>query len=218
MRQAGGLVHLSGFERCIFSYPNNKETEEIPALRFPGSSVPIQLASLQELARPMHILEVHGNGIATAVHRGDESSLLPGQSSSPDPVQRGSGDPDEHSDVAFVSSGIHDELREILTDTLPAHHLLGVDLNSVTMTARLSHQRRESLTSLLRQVRVHKPVTALTFMRLLGMMSATHVVIHLGLLHIRRLQRWFNRQHLDPSYHKFQIITTPPSVGANLSH
>ncbi|CAL8310650.1 unnamed protein product [Boreogadus saida] len=41
-------------------------------------------------------------------------------------------------------------------------------------------------------------VTALSVMRLLGMMSAAHTVVPLGLLHMRRLQRWFSRLRIDP--------------------
>ena len=58
----------------------------------------------------------------------------------------------------------------------------------VCMRALLSQQTVEAL---LRRVMPHNVVTALFIMQLLGMMSAGHVVIPLGLLHMRRLQRWF---------------------------
>lgn len=43
----------------------------------------------------------------------------------------------------------------------------------------------------------HIVVTTLSVIQLLGMMSAGHMVIHLGLLHMRRLQRWFIRLRIS---------------------
>ncbi|KAK5902650.1 hypothetical protein CesoFtcFv8_007886 [Champsocephalus esox] len=51
------------------------------------------------------------------------------------------------------------------------------------MRARLSQQRGEKVTALLRHVTPRREVTALSVMQLLDMISAGHVVIPLGLLH-----------------------------------
>ena len=40
-------------------------------------------------------------------------------------------------------------------------------------------------------------VTALTVMQTLGLMAAAHMVVPLGLLHMRRLQRWFSSLRLE---------------------
>ncbi|KAF0022784.1 hypothetical protein F2P81_024765 [Scophthalmus maximus] len=61
-------------------------------------------------------------------------------------------------------------------------------------------------------------VTALSVMRLLGMMSAGHVVVPLGLLHMRKLQRWFSRLRLDPIRQKMRLVTLPSSVQSDLTH
>ncbi|CAL8339255.1 unnamed protein product [Boreogadus saida] len=58
--------------------------------------------------------------------------------------------------------------------------------------------RMETLWSLLRRCSPGSVVTALSVMRLLGMMSAAHTVVPLGMLHMRRLQRGFSRLHIDP--------------------
>ncbi|XP_013878914.1 uncharacterized protein LOC106528317 [Austrofundulus limnaeus] len=94
---------------------------------------------------------------------------------------------------------------------------LGVDLNSVTMTAHLSLPKKRLL-SLLAHVRPRTSVTALTIMRLLGMMTAAHAVVPLGLLHTRPLQRCFSRLKIDPIRHKRRIVSIPSSVEADLSH
>lgn len=95
---------------------------------------------------------------------------------------------------------------------------LGVELNSAGMRARLSQQRVEALTALLRRVTPHNVVTALSVMQLLGMMSAGHVVIPLGLLHMRRLQRWFVRLRIDPVRQRRRMVSIPPSVGPDLAY
>ncbi|KAI3360259.1 hypothetical protein L3Q82_014572 [Scortum barcoo] len=95
---------------------------------------------------------------------------------------------------------------------------LGVELNSVSMRARLSQQRAEALTALLRRVTPHSVVTALSVMQLLGMMSAGHVTVPLGLLHMRRLQRWFIRLHVDPKRQRRRMVSVPPSVGPDLAY
>jgi len=50
----------------------------------------------------------------------------------------------------------------------------------------------------------------------LGLMAAAHVVVPLGLLHMRRLQRWFSSLRLDSKRHKRRLVTIPPSVEGNL--
>ena len=95
---------------------------------------------------------------------------------------------------------------------------LGVELNTASMTARLSRERQEALTALLHRTAPHRVVTALSLMRLLGMMSAAHVVVPLGLLHMRRIQRWFIRLRIDPVRQRRRMISVPPSVSPDLAH
>ena len=59
-------------------------------------------------------------------------------------------------------------------------------------------------------------MTALTVMQTLGLMAAAHVVVLLGLLHMRHLQRWFSSLRLDPKRHKRRLVTISPSVEGNL--
>jgi len=58
-------------------------------------------------------------------------------------------------------------------------------------------------------------VSALTIMQTLGLMAAAHSVVPLGLLHMCRLQRWFDGLRLDPKRHKRLLVTIPPSVEGN---
>ncbi|CAL8372142.1 unnamed protein product [Arctogadus glacialis] len=63
---------------------------------------------------------------------------------------------------------------------------LGVELDSAVMRGRLSQQRMETLWSLLHRCSPGSVVTALSVMRLLGMMSAAHAVVPLGLWRLQR--------------------------------
>ncbi|CAL8310510.1 unnamed protein product [Boreogadus saida] len=56
----------------------------------------------------------------------------------------------------------------------------------------------------------YRNVTALSTMRRLGLMAAAHPVVPLGLLFMRRLQRWFARQRLDPRRHKLRVLLVFP--------
>ncbi|KAI3374153.1 hypothetical protein L3Q82_006016 [Scortum barcoo] len=95
---------------------------------------------------------------------------------------------------------------------------LGVELDSVSMRAQLSQQREGALTALLHLITPHNVVTALSVMQLLGMMSAGHVTVPLGLLHMRRLQRWFIRLCVDPIRQRRCMVSIPPSVGPDLAY
>ncbi|KAK5905122.1 hypothetical protein CesoFtcFv8_006620 [Champsocephalus esox] len=95
---------------------------------------------------------------------------------------------------------------------------LGMKFNSARMRARLSQRRVENLTALLRRVTPGRVVTALSVMELLGMMSAGHVVIPLGLLYMSRLQRWFIRLRIDPVRQRRRMVYVPPSVGLDLTY
>ncbi|XP_053703938.1 uncharacterized protein LOC128748897 isoform X2 [Synchiropus splendidus] len=53
-------------------------------------------------------------------------------------------------------------------------------------------------------------VPALWIMRLLGMMSAAHSVIRLGLLNIRSLQSWFSRLNLHPVQDPRRLVKVYP--------
>ncbi|KAI2666099.1 ORF V: Enzymatic polyprotein [Labeo rohita] len=69
---------------------------------------------------------------------------------------------------------------------------LGVELDSVSMTARLTNERAQSVLKCLESFRHETAVPLKTFQRLLGHMAAAAAVTLLGLLHMRPLQRWLH--------------------------
>lgn len=95
---------------------------------------------------------------------------------------------------------------------------LGIVLDSVSLRAVLSESRRTALQQEVLKLRRGSRVTALTVMQALGHMAAAHPVVPLGLLHMRRLQRWFTSLHLDLKRQKFRLLTVPSTVQGNLRY
>ncbi len=70
-------------------------------------------------------------------------------------------------------------------------YFLGVELDSVCMTARLTDERAQSVLNCLSSFRGRTVVPLKQFQGLLGHMASTATVTPLGLLHMRPLQHWF---------------------------
>ncbi len=69
---------------------------------------------------------------------------------------------------------------------------LGMELDSVNLTARLSVERAQSMLNCLKSFQRKRSVPLKPFQRLLGHMASVATVTPLGLLHIRPLQRWLH--------------------------
>ncbi len=69
---------------------------------------------------------------------------------------------------------------------------LGVELDSVSMTARLTEERAQAVLNCLSSLRGRNVVPLKQFQRLLGHMASAAAVTPLGLLHMRPLQHWLH--------------------------
>ncbi|XDV35093.1 hypothetical protein PO909_005124 [Leuciscus waleckii] len=69
---------------------------------------------------------------------------------------------------------------------------LGMELDSVSRTARLTEERVQSVLNCLKSFQGRSAVPLKQFQRLLGHMAAAAAVTPLGLLHMRPLQRWLH--------------------------
>ena len=65
-------------------------------------------------------------------------------------------------------------------------------------------------------VRVGRLIPAATFMSLLGLMASAFVVVPLGLLHMRSIQRWFGKLRLDPVRDRSRRLLVPASLERDL--
>ncbi len=73
---------------------------------------------------------------------------------------------------------------------------LGVELDSVSMTARLTEKRAQAVLNCLSSFRGRNVVPLKQFQRLLGHMASAAAVMPLGLLHMRPLQHWLHSRVL----------------------
>ncbi len=69
---------------------------------------------------------------------------------------------------------------------------LGMELDSVNLTARLSVERAQSMLNCLESFQCKRAVPLKHFQRLLGHMASAAAVTSLGLLHMRPLQHWLH--------------------------
>ncbi|KAI2646019.1 ORF V: Enzymatic polyprotein [Labeo rohita] len=88
---------------------------------------------------------------------------------------------------------------------------LGMELDSVNMSARLTNERAQSVLSCLKLFRHRSAVPLKLFQTLLGHMAATAAVTPLGLLHMRPLQHWHYGRIPRWAWHHgtFQVGVTP---------
>ncbi len=89
----------------------------------------------------------------------------------------------------------HSRPRPILPVTsFPVQRIsfLGVELDSVSMTARLTEERAQAVLNCLSSFRGRNVVPLKQFQRLLGHMASAAAVTPLGLLHMRPLQHWLH--------------------------
>ncbi len=69
---------------------------------------------------------------------------------------------------------------------------LGVELDSVSMTARFTDEHAQAVLNCLSSLRGRNVVPLKQFQRLLGHMASVAAVMPLGLLHMRTLQHWLH--------------------------
>ncbi|XP_051562812.1 uncharacterized protein LOC127446152 [Myxocyprinus asiaticus] len=71
---------------------------------------------------------------------------------------------------------------------------LGLELDSVSMTARFTNEQAQSVLNCLKAFRWRTAVPLKLFQRLLGHMASSAVATPLGLIHMRPLQHWLQNQ------------------------
>ncbi|KAI2644460.1 Protein P [Labeo rohita] len=88
---------------------------------------------------------------------------------------------------------------------------LGVELDSVSMSARLSPERAQSVLRCVATLRCGSAVPLKQVQRLLGHMASSAVVTPLGLMHMRPLQHWLHTRVPRWAWHRgtFRVNITP---------
>ncbi|XDV25867.1 hypothetical protein PO909_029703 [Leuciscus waleckii] len=95
---------------------------------------------------------------------------------------------------------------------------LGLELNSVSMRARLSQERVRSLMDCLSQFREGTRVQYRTCLRLQGLMASSIQVVPLGLLRMRAFTKWVLSLHFSPIRDLCRSVTVTRTCSAALRH
>ncbi len=93
---------------------------------------------------------------------------------------------------------------------------LGVELDSVEQSARLTEERAQSVLNCLNTFRGRTAVPLNIFQRLLGHMAAAATVTPFGLLHMRPLQHWLHSRVPKWAWQRgtYRVAITPVSCQA----
>ncbi|XDV18828.1 hypothetical protein PO909_024441 [Leuciscus waleckii] len=94
---------------------------------------------------------------------------------------------------------------------------LGLELNSVSLRARLSQERVRSLMNCLSQFREGARVQYRTCLRLQGLMASSIQVVPLGLLRMRAFTKWVLSLHFSPIRDLCRLVTRSFMKGARRS-
>ncbi|XP_059199216.1 uncharacterized protein LOC131979287 [Centropristis striata] len=95
---------------------------------------------------------------------------------------------------------------------------LGLSLDSVSFTARLSAERVRVFRTCLALFRPRKSVRFRLCLRLLGLMASAILVVRLGRLHMREFQLWVASCGLDPVRHGARMVPVTPGCARSLRH
>ena len=95
---------------------------------------------------------------------------------------------------------------------------LGIHLDTLVMKARLSDARRDTILSLANQAYSKLSTSAGAARSLLGHMASASVVVPLGLLYARSLQRWFARLPPWLAENPRSMVTIPSHLRPDLYH
>jgi hypothetical protein len=95
---------------------------------------------------------------------------------------------------------------------------LGLELDSVSMRARLSQERVRSLMNCLSQFREGAKVQYRTCLRLQGLMASSTQVVPLGLLRMRAFMKWVLSLHFSPIRDLCRSVTVTRACSAALRH
>ncbi|XP_059205256.1 uncharacterized protein LOC131984458 [Centropristis striata] len=95
---------------------------------------------------------------------------------------------------------------------------LGLSLDSVSFTARLSAERVRVFRTCLALFRPGKSVRFRLCLRLLGLMASAILVVRLGRLHMREFQLWVASCGLDPVRHGARMVPVTPGCARSLRH
>ncbi len=189
MHTAPGLVCSDRPEGCLLSCFDPSATQTVPTVCVRGSGMAVQGPPLRALPVPPCLQE----------GRGGQPLPLYGKwasgSSTVSSMARAREQLCDHRDLVLrhlSQLGLRVNWEKSKLSPAQRISFLGVELDSVSMTARLTEERAQSVLNCLSSFRGRTVVPLKQFQRLLGHMASAVAVTPLGLLHMRPLQHWLH--------------------------
>ncbi len=178
-------------EGCLFSHYNPSTTQNVPTVCVRRFGMAVQGPPLRALPVSPCVHEGHRRCPYPVTGSRHQDPQLPRRLAYPSPIQRAV----ERSQGLGVSApqpvGASGQLGK--EQALPcAENLFSLELDSVSMTARLTKGRAQAVLNWLSSFRGRNVVPLKQFQRLLGHMASAAAVTPLGLLHMRPLQHWLH--------------------------
>ncbi len=209
VRPSPRLVCSDRPEGCVLSCLDPPATQAIPAIRVRGSGISVQGPALRAVPVASCLHQSRGGGPCSLRERGvrilnylDDWLIL---AQSREQLRA-------HKDLVLRHlSQLGLRVNWEKSKLVPTQRIsfLGMELDSVNQTARLTQERAQSVLNCLKTLSGRTAVPLKLFQRLLGHMAAAAAIVPLGLLHMRPLQHWLHgripRWAWERGTHRVQI-------------
>ncbi len=189
MHPAPGLVCSDRPEGCLLSCFDPSATQTVPTVCVRRSGMAVQGPPLRALPVSPCVHEGRRRRPYPVTGGGCQDPQLPRRLAYPSPIQRAVGDP---RDLVLRQLGLRVNWEKSKLSPVQRISFLGVELDSVSMMARLTEESAQAVLNCLSSFRGRNVVPLKQFQRLLGHTASAAAVTPLGLLHMRPLQHWLH--------------------------
>ncbi len=164
-------------------------TQTVPTVCVRSSGMAVQGPPLRALRVSPCVHEGRRRRPYPVTGDGCQDPQLPRRLAYPSPIQRAVG---RSQGLGAPATGLQVNWEKSKLSPVQRISFLGVELDSVSMTARLTEEGAQAVLNCLSSFRGRNVVPLKLFQRLLGHMASAAAVMPLGLLHMRPLQHWLH--------------------------
>ncbi len=192
VRPSPRLVCSDRPEGRVLSCLDPPATQAIPEIRVRGSGISVQGPALWAVPVALCLHQSRGGGPCSFERTGCAHPQLPRRLAQTCTVSRAvvrTQGPGAQAPQPVGPSGQLGKSKLVPTQRIS---FLGMELDSVNQTARLTQERAQSVLNCLKTLSGRTAVPLKLFQRLLGHMAAAAAIVPLGLLHMRPLQHWLH--------------------------
>ncbi len=192
MHSAPGLVCSNRPEGCLLSRFDPSATQTVSTVCVRRSGMAVQGPPLRALPVSPCVHEGCRGRLYPVTGSGRQDPQLPRRLAYPSPILRAVGQSQGLVLRHLSQLGLRVNWEKSKLSPVQRISFLGVELNSVSMTAHLTEERVQAVLNCLSSFRGRNVVPLKQFQRLLGHMASAAAVTPLRLLHMRPLQHWLH--------------------------